>query len=842
MSDAFGRLHPVLQHHIVNSLGWRDLRPLQRETIAPILEGEHVLALAPTAGGKTEAAIFPVMSQILTERRPGLSTLVVCPLRALLNNLHGRLEQYGGYCGLRVGLWHGDVGTAPRRQIVADPPEILLTTPESIEAMLISTRTDHRSLFADLRTVIIDEVHAFGGDDRGWHLLGVLERLGALAGRDLQRIGLSATVGDPARLLTWLAGSSGGPRRVVAPDVGGPSAPVDLTLDHVGTLANAAEVISRLHGGEKRLVFCDSRARVETLAAELRRREVETFVSHASLALDERRRAEAAFAEARDCVIVATSTLELGIDVGDLDRAIQIDSPVTVASFLQRLGRTGRRAGTTRNMLFLATGDGLPLLRAGGLLHLWAGGFVEPVVAPPRPLHLLAHQILATVIQEGRVGRRLWPDVIGRLPVYREAIEAGEAARIVEHLVATGMLIDDGGMLSIGPEGERSYGFRHFVELTSVFTAPQTFTARHGANEIGLLDAAGLLTPDRRLATVLLAGRSWKITSIDWSRRVAWVEPTDQRGRSRWFGSGRGLGTELCGAMREVAAGVDPAGVTLTRRARTALAAARAEFAFARPGRTTVVIEAAGARWWTWAGQRANAQLAEALGELAVTRGDDLSIGLDPDQASVTAVRDALVDLDPDALPVSGVARTFADELKFSDCLPSALAVEVAAARLVDVNGVRRALTELRSAGDDARADDPGTPPAVAVEYLATEVTVEIDGRWMDVASAVLSLGSPVVVITAWNPGSEVLADIENAERNERLRNDLARLTDRIFPAVGRSPDGSWEEASFAIVGVAEADVLALGRRYGQVAIFVSDGTDLRVQGCFGDWALSRPL
>lgn len=135
-----------------------------------------------------------------------------------------------------------------------------------------------------------------------------------------------------------------------------------------------------------------------------------------------------------------------------------------------------------------------------------------------------------------------------------------------------------------------------------------------------------------------------------------------------------------------------------------------------------------------------------------------------------------------------------------------------------------------------------GGPPAVAVDYLATEVTVEIDGRWVDVAAAVVSPGSPVFVITAWNPDSEVLADAENAERNERLRADLTRLTDRIFPAVGRSPDGSWEEASFAIVGVAEADVLVLGRRYGQVAIFMSDGTELRVQGCFNDWALSRPL
>jgi len=695
MTTGFDLLHPIVQHHIVNSLGWRDLRPLQREAIGPVLDGEHVLALAPTAGGKTEAAVFPVLTQILTEPRPGLSTLYLCPLRALLNNLHIRLETYAGYCGLRAGLWHGDVGAAARARILEDPPEILLTTPESLEAMLLSVRTDHQGLFSNLRTVVVDEVHAFGGDDRGWHLLGVLERLAAVAGRDLQRIGLSATVGDPDRLLAWLVGSSTGPRRVVAPDAGAAAASTDITLDHVGNLANAAVVISRMHAGEKRLVFCDSRARVEALAAELRTREVNTFVSHASLALDERRRAEAAFAEARDCVIVATSTLELGIDVGDLDRVIQIDSPTTVASFLQRLGRTGRRPGTTRNMLFLTTGDGLPLLQAAGLLHLWAGGFVEPVEAPPLPLHLLAHQLLAYVIQEGRVGRNLWHEVLGRLPEYHDAIERGDAEQILEHLLDTGMLVDDAGMLSIGPEGERSYGFRHFMELTSVFTAPPTFVIRHGANELGHLDPSSLLTNDRSYATVLLAGRSWKITSIDWNRRFAWVEPTDRQGRSRWNGSGRALGNELCRAMRDVATGTDPAGVVLTTRAEAGLADMRNELSFARPDVTSVVIESTRARWWTWAGQRANASLGDAIGDLASSRGDDLSIGLDPERASSGLLRERLAGLHPDTLPTPGVAADYAENMKFSDCLPETLALEVARQRLVDPVGVGRVLQEL---------------------------------------------------------------------------------------------------------------------------------------------------
>src|SRR4029077_8377652 len=167
--------------------------------------------------------------------------------------------------------------------------------------------------------VVVDEIHAFAGDDRGWHLLAVLERLGWIAGRPMQRIGLSATVGNPEMLLDWLVGPTPGDRVVLAPK-GDAGADMDLTIDAVGSLRNSATVISRLYRGEKRLVFCDSRSKVEDLASQLRALDVQTFVSHSSLSLDERRRAEEAFASGRDCVIVATSTLELGVDVGDLDR------------------------------------------------------------------------------------------------------------------------------------------------------------------------------------------------------------------------------------------------------------------------------------------------------------------------------------------------------------------------------------------------------------------------------------------------------------------------------------------------------------------------------------------
>jgi ATP-dependent helicase Lhr and Lhr-like helicase len=175
--SEFENLHPAIQHHIVNSLGWNSLRPLQESSITPTLQGQNMILLAPTAGGKTEAAIFPVFSRMLTENWQGLSVLYICPIKALLNNLEHRLASFGNLIGRRVELWHGDIKDSKRQKIGKSPPDLLLATPESIEVVLVSRRIDHKQFFQNVRAVIIDEVHAFAGDDRGWHLLSLLERL-----------------------------------------------------------------------------------------------------------------------------------------------------------------------------------------------------------------------------------------------------------------------------------------------------------------------------------------------------------------------------------------------------------------------------------------------------------------------------------------------------------------------------------------------------------------------------------------------------------------------------------------------------------------------------------------
>ncbi|WP_446215523.1 DEAD/DEAH box helicase [Micromonospora sp. IBHARD004] len=693
------QLHPVVLHHVVNSLQWPGLRPLQEAAVQPLLDGEDALLLAPTAGGKTEAAMFPLLSRMAEENWAGTSLLYVCPLKALLNNLLPRLETYTGWLGRRAAIWHGDVTMGQRRKILRDRPDVLLTTPESLESMLVSAAVDHNEFFRGLRAVVVDEVHAFAGDDRGWHLLAVLERLSRVTGRPVQRIGLSATVGNPDTLLTWLQGSGRGqrPARVVAPELAAaPAVSVarpagEVELDYVGSVHNAAKVIAALHRGEKRLVFCESRALVEELGQRLRALDVTTFLSHASLSVDERRRAEEAFAQERDCVIVATSTLELGIDVGDLDRVIQVDAPRSVAAFLQRIGRTGRRPGSSRNCLFLAL-DGDGLLHAAGLLNLWAQGWVEEVVPPPEPRHIVAQQMLALSLQQHRVGDQLWAQEWNGLAPFDKTADV-----IVRHLVDHGYLDSDSGMLFIGPEAEARFGRRHFMDMLAVFTAPPQFTVLSGRTEIGRTDPALLTAKVQGPRLLLLAGRSWRVTYIDWTRRRCYVEPADGGGKALWMAGGppQGLSYRMVRAMREVLIGADPP-VRLTGRAATRLAALRDDATtLVHPGGTVIVRDQAGeVHWWTWAGFRANATLIATLGDLAdpAQRYDDAAIRLRSDldrQLWRAATADAA-----ERICLPDVTDKALAGLKFSAALPHRLATATLAARLADVESAAAVLQE----------------------------------------------------------------------------------------------------------------------------------------------------
>lgn len=701
--DAFQRLAPIIQHHVVNDLRWEGLRPVQAETIPHVLDGENVLVLAPTAGGKTEAAFLPLLGMMAERRWRGLSVLYLSPIRALLNNQQPRLQRYAGWLGRNAALWHGDTTAGARKRLREAPPDVLLTTPESIEGMLCSELSEPDTFFAQLQAVVIDEVHGFAAGDRGWHLLGILDRLSAVAGRDLQRIALSATVGNVAELRAWVCRGSARAQHTVRPGgpVGGVAPSPEVTLDFVGSEENAARVIAGLHAGEKRLVFCDSRLQCERLAGALRSARVETHVAHSSLSADERARSERAFSEGRDCVIVATSALELGIDIGDLDRVVQLDAPPAVASFLQRMGRTGRRPGTTPNCLFLATRD-RTLVQAAAVIERWRAGVVEPARCPTHPWHLVVQQLFGLLRQKRSIALDQLREVARRL-CERLDLEPDEAPALLEHLLDEEWIAEVDATAFIGPRTERVFGARHFLELLSVFSSPPLFNVFHGRHAIGQVHE---LTFQRRGSahapcTFVLGGRPWKVTHLDTKRRRAYVELTDAGKGARWLGTGHAIGGEVAGAMRGVLTRPGAADASFSRRAAARMSELRAEHAWLASDTLPCVTTPDGrAELWTFAGTALNAALARRLAPrlacpvrsdawvLDIRHGSDSTAGL---SAQVEAAWQALA-----GDPTLGAPVTDDEDgpEKFAQCLPAHLRAEMVRAREFDPDAMRAVLSQ----------------------------------------------------------------------------------------------------------------------------------------------------
>lgn len=702
--SAFDRLSGALQYHIVNSLGFSELRPVQLLTIDALLDGRNAVVLAPTAGGKTESAFFPVLSMMDSEDWRPVSVLYLSPIRALLNNQEQRISRYAGLIGRRAFKWHGDTSQSARKQFLLDPTDILLITPESLEASLMSPRVPTRELFAGLRIVIIDEIHAFADDDRGAHLASLLERLTRLAGRDVQRVGLSATVGNPDEISRWLQGSSTRACTVINP--GGPRRTPELALDYVGSAENAAKMIEALHPGKKRLVFVDSRHQAEQLGHLVGELGVQTFVSHGSLSATERRDAERAFHEGQNCVIVATSALELGIDVGDLDHVLQIDAPASVASFLQRMGRTGRREAPP-NCTILATKE-KAVLQAAAILTLFREGFVEPARPSGRAYHILAHQLMSVAVQHSGLARNaLWNEFAAAVPF--AGITPEERERVIQHMLDASILADHGGRLWLGLEGEKRYGKANFRELYAVFDAPRLIAVRAGVQDVGTVDASFLaaISSEAEPGAFLLAGRTWQIVTIEWERGICVVIPAPGGRAPRWFGEPRFLGYELCQASRRVLLGDvdDPAWST---RARHVLETSRAEYSFLHDAPTPILGSSEGLEWWSFAGGGANLLVSRMLeAELgAKVTSNNHSIRL-KEQAGQSAVglRQALERLRERGAPTFEDCLRFAQGeerkrfSKFDPCLPDDLLARVIVESSLDIASAQRLLATPSSDG-----------------------------------------------------------------------------------------------------------------------------------------------
>ncbi|MBI5544623.1 MAG: DEAD/DEAH box helicase [Deltaproteobacteria bacterium] len=688
--STFARFPPRLQQAIVSRLGWTALRPVQELAGEAILAGKNAVVLAPTAGGKTEASIFPALANLVENAAEAVGVIYIAPIKALLNNQDERLGTYTEMVGLRRFVWHGDIEDAGKRAFVREPAELLMTTPESLEVMLLSPRFPTAEVFKDLRMVIIDEVHALAGTDRGAHLMSVLERVRRFSRHDIQRVGLSATVGNPEEILVWLRGTSQREGAVVNPPKVPASHKIKISLHQ--SIAELAEKAAAQAAGSKSLFFCQSRALTESVAERMRGGGTEVFVHHSSVSLEERRLAEERFNHGTNACIVCTSTLELGIDVGDLDLVLQANAPSTVSSFMQRMGRTGRRAGQTANTSFYCE-DEEAVLQAAALVELARSGWVESVPVQHRCWPVLVHQILAMSLQFGAVSpERCW-EQLHPVPDFSE-VTREEFDQVVEHMKTLGFLFESGGLLSMGEKGERVYGKKNFSELYAVFSSPtlyrvQTATGRDlGSLEQGFVDRLV-----EQMSAFLLAGRGWLVERVNHQDREVRVREAPRGQKPSWGGfTPAMLSYELCQRMKQLLIDGRPLPY-LEANAAASFEARRRDMRELLKRGLALQTEDGTVRWWTFAGGKINHTLKYALewrnGWKVVA--DNFLLRITGDGASDEAVRGALREVAaPGFWDDQETAKAIAARVpeyrlsKFQDALPEQLAVEVVASYLLD--------------------------------------------------------------------------------------------------------------------------------------------------------------
>ncbi len=760
--SSFFRLHPNLQHAIVHDLGFRSLRPVQEMAADAVLDGDNAVVLAPTAGGKTEAALFPVLSRILSEQLAPVAALYICPIRALLNNLEDRVKQCAAMVGLSAFKWHGDVGASARARFARDPGHVLLITPESLEVMLIGQHREARELLTRLGVVIIDEVHAFAADDRGAHLAALLERLVALTGKDLQRIGLSATVGNPPLIGEWLAGSSARPFRLVDPPR--PALSREVAIDYRDGTGPAAAAISSLARGKKSLVFVESRSRAEHVAQALHGSSVEVFIHHSAVSRADRALAEEQFAKGRNTAIVCTSTMELGIDVGDLDQVIQVDAPATVASFLQRVGRTGRRAGAPQRCAFFCLTPE-SLLQAIAVATLAERGWVEDVRPAKLAMHVLAHQVMALILQEGGISRhRLLPWIEAAYPFC--GIRPERLQELVDTMCARAILHEADGTLTLGSRGEKLYGRKNFFELYAVFTSPPMLRVLHGKDEVGTLAALFVAAHDHAQGPLCfrLGGRAWEAVRLDWGRGTLDARPADRGRVPAWIGTPGAVSEMICRTMRGVLARPGPEVKWLSPAAAEQLGALREGYSGLLEDGTAPIEETPeGVRWHTFAGGTINRVLAAGLTTATGKRFVAGNLSIQGRDAGLVEASDAIRSLggmDWERVASEAAAGMARGPIsKFQPCLPEDAEDRLLVERLLDVPGTLHFLRH------SSLVRPPGTPAPSGARLRDAELTAPGLSVAMTVPRAGAAIQAPRVPIR-WVDSQSALEAVAGALRS----------------------------------------------------------------------------
>jgi ATP-dependent Lhr-like helicase len=589
--DVFDRYAPFVQDFIYRN-NWESLRAIQVAAGDAIFNSEdNLLLCASTASGKTEAAFFPILTLFNEDPPASVGALYIGPLKALINDQFSRLNDLCAEADIPVWHWHGDVNQSHKNKLLKKPSGILQITPESLEALMLHKHGDIARLFGDLRFIVVDEVHSLMRGDRGGQTLCLMERLSRMAGVNPRRIGLSATIGDLEETGRFLSSGTGrgciipkiedkgqvwrlsmehfyiqGPQageaatkskraqqmeaegEIIDADVVNAVKPQEAlpeikTLPYISPATDEAPkaadpgmgYIFEHTRGKKCLVFCNSREEAEAVTTTLRqyceaKHEPERFlIHHGNLSVSYRQTAEEAMKDEESYLTtITTSTLELGIDIGRLERAFQMDAPFTVSSFLQRMGRTGRRDDPPE-MWFVMREDEpearamLPetipwkLLQGIALVQVYIEErWVEPPVLDRLPYSLLYHQTMSTLASGGEMTPG---ELAGRVLSlsYFHRVSTDDYRVLLRHLIEIDHIqqTERGGLI-VGLKGER---ITNSYKFYAVFQENVEYTVRCESQELGTLCA-----PPPIGEKIAIAGRTWVVEDVDHKRHNVYCQ------------------------------------------------------------------------------------------------------------------------------------------------------------------------------------------------------------------------------------------------------------------------------------------------------------------------------
>ncbi len=588
MSDVFSKFAPFIQEYIYRN-GWTELRQIQTEAAEVIFGSDvNLLLTTPTASGKTEAAFFPIISELYERPADSFGVLYIAPLKSLINDQFGRIEELLKESEIPVYHFHGDVAASHKTKALNNPKGIIQITPESLESMLINRSNDIFRLFCDLRYVVIDELHTLTGSDRGNQIICQLVRIGQIIGYHPRRVGLSATVGDVKEACDWLALGSG--RSTACPEVPRQRLKWRLGLEQFFIGSNGLAENDKENGenesphapitaqkgldlgysyvydctrDRKCLVFSNSREETEYVTATLRqiaekRGEPDVFsIHHGNLSAAIREGAELDLKN--DEVInttCATVTLELGIDIGKLERIIQIEAPNSVSAMLQRLGRSGRRGSPPEMMMVFREELPLPdtplpqlipwqLIQAIAVIQLYAEErFIEPPIRKRLPYSLLLHQTLSVLKASGELTPARLAAKVMSLPPFENVSRESYRTLLLSMIQNDFIERTETGGLIVGLEGERlTSSFKFYA----VFKDSEDFTVRCGSDEIGTITS-----PPPVGDRFALAGRVWEVNELDIKGKLVFVTHVGGKMQISWPGDYGEIHTKILKRMKQV--------------------------------------------------------------------------------------------------------------------------------------------------------------------------------------------------------------------------------------------------------------------------------------------------